>query len=98
MAETLGVGIVGCGNISTAYMQLGPLFKGIDVRACADLNMSAAQAQADKFGLAACTVEDLMARPDIDIVVNLTIPAAHVEVCTNAIAAGKHVYSENRLS
>ena len=38
MSNTLGIGILGCGNISAAYMRLAPLFKGIEVRACADLN------------------------------------------------------------
>ena len=46
MAKTLGVGIIGCGNISAAYMRLAPLFKSIEVRACADIDAKAAQARA----------------------------------------------------
>lgn len=42
MARDLGVGIIGCGNISSAYFSLAPLFKGIKVLACADLNRNAA--------------------------------------------------------
>jgi len=42
----LGIGIIGCGNISTSYLRLAPLFKGLDVRAVADLNMDLAQARA----------------------------------------------------
>lgn len=90
----LGVGIIGCGNISTAYMRLGPLFKGIDIRACADLNMDAARMRAGEFGLRAETVRDLLDADDIDIIVNLTIPAAHFEVSSAVLEAGKHVYSE----
>ena len=94
MARKLGVGVVGCGNISAAYFGLAPLFKGIEMRACADVNPDAAKARAKEFGLRADTVEGLMKARDVDIVVNLTIPAAHYEVSKAALDAGKHVYSE----
>ena len=90
----LGVGIIGCGNISTAYLRLAPLFRGIEIRAVADLNMEAAEARAAEFDVRAETVDGLLAADDIDIVVNLTIPAAHFEVSSKVLAAGKHVYSE----
>jgi len=92
--ENLGVGIIGCGNISAAYLRLAPLFKGIEMRAVADINMDAAQARADEYDVRAETVEGLLAAADIDIVVNLTIPSAHFDVCAKILAAGKHVYSE----
>ena len=94
MAKKLGVGVIGCGNISTAYFRLAPLFKGIEMRACADINMDAAKARAKEFGLRAETVDELLAAKDIDIVVNLTIPAVHYEVSRQVLDAGKHVYSE----
>ena len=94
MARKLGVGVIGCGNISAAYFKLAPLFKGIEMRAGADLDMALAQARAKEFGVRAETVEGLLASKDIDIVVNLTIPAAHYEVSKAALDAGKHVYSE----
>jgi predicted dehydrogenase len=94
MAKTLGVGIMGCGNISAAYMSLAPQFKGIEVRACADVMASAAKARANEFGLRAETVDGLFDADDVDIIVNLTIPAAHYEVSRRAVDAGKHVYSE----
>ena len=90
----IGIGIIGCGNISTAYLKLAPLFSALELRAVADLNMEAARAPADKFGLRAETVEDLIAAPDIDMVVNLTVPAAHYSVSTAVLEAGKHAYSE----
>ena len=92
--NTLGVGIIGAGNISSAYLRLAPTFKGIEMRAVADINMSAAEARASEFGVRAATVEDLLAADDIDIIVNLTIPEAHGEVSSRALDAGKHVYSE----
>jgi predicted dehydrogenase len=94
MADTLEIGIIGCGNISAAYMRLAPLFRGIKIRACADLNEEAAKARAEEFGLKALTVDALLAADDIDIIVNLTIPAAHFEVSKKILQAGKHVYSE----
>jgi len=94
MVKKLGVGIIGCGNISAAYMSLAPLFKGIEVRACADAIPAAATARAREFGLRAMSVADLLKADDIDIVVNLTIPAAHHEISAATVAAGKHVYSE----
>ncbi|MEM7301721.1 MAG: Gfo/Idh/MocA family oxidoreductase [Pseudomonadota bacterium] len=90
----LGVGIIGCGNISKAYMELGPLFRHIDIRACADIDQSAADARATEFDLRALSIDDLMADDDVDIIVNLTIPAAHFEVSKQCLQSGKHVYSE----
>jgi predicted dehydrogenase len=92
--KKLGVGIIGCGNISAAYLGLAPMFKAIEVRAVADLNMEAAKARAAEFGVRAETVEDLLADDQIDIVVNLTVPNAHFEISKRALEAGKHVYSE----
>ncbi|WP_204112424.1 Gfo/Idh/MocA family protein [Shimia biformata] len=91
---TLGVGIIGCGNISKAYLSLAPNFNGIELRAVADLNKDAAQARAAEFGVRAETVDGLLAASDIDMIVNLTIPAAHYDVSSRALEAGKHVYSE----
>jgi predicted dehydrogenase len=94
MTEKLGIGIVGCGNISAAYLRLAPLFRGLEVRACADISAAAAAARAEEFGVRAETVDALLADPDVDVVINLTIPAAHFGVTRAALEAGKHVYSE----
>ncbi|RUU56366.1 Gfo/Idh/MocA family oxidoreductase, partial [Mesorhizobium sp. M2C.T.Ca.TU.009.01.2.1] len=94
MADKLGVGVIGCGNISKAYFSLAPLFRGIEMRACADINMEAATARAKEFKLRAETVSDLLRDDEIDIIVNLTIPAVHYEVSKAVLDAGKHVYSE----
>jgi predicted dehydrogenase len=93
----MGIGIIGCGNISSAYLRLAPLFKGLQVRGVADLNRAAAQAQAAAFGTKAYSVAALLARDDIDVVINLTIPAAHYAVTRRILLAGKHAYSEKPL-
>jgi predicted dehydrogenase len=93
----MGIGIIGCGNISSAYLRLAPLFKGLDIRGVADLNMDAALAQAEAFATNAYSVDDLLARGDIDVVINLTIPSAHYDVTARILQAGKHAYSEKPL-
>ncbi len=98
MTKELGVGILGCGNISTTYFALSPLFKGIRVLACADINPAAAEAKAKEYGVKAQTVEDLLANDEIDVIVNLTIPDAHFAVSKAILQAGKHVYSEKPLT
>ncbi len=95
--RTLGVGIVGCGNISSIYIQNMSSFAGIRLVGCADMRPEAAQAQAQKFGIEAMTIDALLARNDIDIVVNLTTPNAHFEVGNAALAAGKHVFGEKPI-
>jgi len=95
--ERVGIGIVGCGNVSEAYLKAAATFPILDVRGVADLRPEAARARADAFGLTAMTVDALLADPSIDIVVNLTVPAVHVEVGLCAIEAGKHVHSEKPL-
>ncbi|WP_108395695.1 Gfo/Idh/MocA family protein [Devosia submarina] len=95
--DKLGIGIVGLGNISAAYLKASTHFPILDIRAVADMNPAAAKARADEFGLKAVGVDELFADPSIDIILNLTIPKAHVEVGLRAIEAGKHVYSEKPL-
>lgn len=90
----LRVGIIGCGNISAAYLSLGPLFQSLDMVAVADINTEAATARAEEFGVRAMSVDDLLAADDIDAIVNLTIPAAHYQVTRRILESGKHAYSE----
>ncbi|MEP0961749.1 MAG: Gfo/Idh/MocA family oxidoreductase [Roseobacter sp.] len=92
--KTFGVGIIGAGVISSAYLKLAPLFNFIEMKAIADLNMDAAHARAQEFSIRSETIENLLAAKDIDIVVNLTTPAAHFEVTRQILEAGKHAYSE----
>jgi predicted dehydrogenase len=95
--DRVGIGIIGCGNISAAYLKAARVFPILDVRALADVNPAAAQARGKEFDMPAKSVDDLLADPEIEIVVNLTVPKAHVEVGLAAIAKGKHVHSEKPL-
>jgi len=94
-AARVGVGIVGAGTISDQYLENLTAFADLEVRFIADLDTGRAAAQAEKWGVAASgTYEELLADDDIEIVVNLTIPAVHVDVALQAVAAGKHVWGE----
>ncbi|VAW23741.1 Putative oxidoreductase [hydrothermal vent metagenome] len=97
MSKTYGVGILGCGVISNTYLKLAPLFKGLEVRAVADIMPEAAQKKADEFALKAQTPDQLLANPDLDIIVNLTIPEVHYQTTKEIVLAGKHAYSEKPL-
>ncbi|MBE3561172.1 MAG: Gfo/Idh/MocA family oxidoreductase [Ktedonobacteraceae bacterium] len=95
----VNVGIVGTGTISSIYLQAPQKFAILNTVACADIDMERARAQAAKYHVPkACTVEELLADPDIDVVVNLTIPQVHAEISLAAIEAGKSVYSEKPLA
>ncbi|HLJ71459.1 MAG TPA: Gfo/Idh/MocA family oxidoreductase [Roseiarcus sp.] len=96
--QTFSLGVVGCGAISSVYLRNVPLFKGLTVSACADVKPEAAAKQAKAFGVPALGVEDLLASPDVDIVVNLTVPNAHYEVSMAALKAGKHLFTEKPLA
>ena len=95
----VNVGIVGCGNISGIYLEAGNKFEILNIVACADIDLARAEAQAAKYGVPKdCGVAELLADPAIEIVVNLTIPAAHAEVALAALEAGKSVYNEKPLA
>jgi predicted dehydrogenase len=98
--ETTKVGIIGCGNISGIYLKNGTqTFEILEIAACADLMMERAEAQAEAYGVArACTVEELLDDPEIEIVINLTTPQAHFPVAMQAIEAGKSVHNEKPLT
>lgn len=93
------VGIIGCGNISGAYIRGCRAFDILEIAACADLNPAVAEARAKEYNLPqVLSVEALLHDPEIQIVINLTVPQAHASVSLAAIAAGKHVHSEKPLA
>jgi predicted dehydrogenase len=93
----VGVGIIGCGNISKAYMTAMRQFAMIELRAVADMRSGPAEQRAAEFGVPALRVDQLLKRDDVEIVVNLTVPLAHTDVSLAVLNAGKHVHSEKPL-
>ncbi|MBT2534104.1 Gfo/Idh/MocA family oxidoreductase [Arthrobacter sp. ISL-48] len=99
MGQPLNVGIIGCGAIIAQYLASFRKLEAVRLVAVADLDPSRAQAVAEDYdGVRALSVEDLLAAGDVDLVLNLTIPAAHADVALKAIAAGKSVYGEKPLA
>jgi predicted dehydrogenase len=97
-ARRVGVGIIGTGNISSAYLTAMKGFDVLDIRGLADMKQDLAAKRAAEFNVpVAASVEALLADPSVEIIVNLTIPRAHVEVGLRAVAAGKHIYGEKPL-
>ena len=92
--------IVGCGTISNIYIRnLGHLFSIIDLVALCDIVPEAAQAKADAYGVPrVMTMEEIEADPEIELVVCLTGPAQHYDVCKRMLLTGKHVYTEKMLA
>lgn len=99
MGKPLKVGIVGCGAIIAQYLTNFRKLNDIELVAVADLDPARAQSVADGYeGVRAVSVDELLAADDVELVLNLTIPAAHAEVALKAIAAGKSVYGEKPLA
>ncbi|MHC4886773.1 MAG: Gfo/Idh/MocA family protein [Planctomycetota bacterium] len=94
----IGIGIIGCGNISQAYFNAAKKFEIIEVVSCADINMTVARAKGKENGVKAETVKALLANKAVDLVINLTIPAVHAEVSMAVLKAGKHVHCEKPLA
>lgn len=98
-ARRVGVGVIGAGTISAEYLRNLTRFPDLDVRFVADLELERAARQAEAFAVPRSgPVEDLLADEEVEIVVNLTIPAAHFDVSHRSLAAGKHVWSEKPLA
>ena len=94
------IGIVGCGIISRTYISnIKAFFPWLEIAACADLFVDKARETASKYSIPkACTVDELLEDPGIEIIINLTIPAAHTQINQKALSAGKHVYCEKPLA
>jgi len=93
------IGIVGCGNISGIYFKSPERFSILEIAAAADLDPERARAKAEEYGVPkACSVDELLADPEIELVVNLTVPGAHYAVSRDALLAGKHVYAEKPMA
>ncbi|MFI2489058.1 Gfo/Idh/MocA family protein [Promicromonospora kroppenstedtii] len=98
MGQPLRVGIVGVGAIAGQYLSTFERLDAVRLVAVADLDAARAEAVAAEQGARALTVEELTTDPEVDLVLNLTIPAAHAEIALRAIAGGKAVYGEKPLA
>jgi predicted dehydrogenase len=99
MISPVKIAVVGCGMISDAYLTaMKSKFKILDVVGCCDLNVEKAQATAQKYGIRAMTMDEILADPSIELVVNLTTPGAHYPVIKQLLEGGKHVYTEKILT
>lgn len=99
MIHPIRIGVVGCGNISDIYIQNLQALPGIEVAACSARTLAHAEKTAQKYHIAkAVDTDTLIADPDIDVVLNITTPKSHYDICRRALEAGKHVYAEKPLS
>lgn len=99
MGDAHRIGVVGLGVISRAYLDTLLGHPTVRVTAVADLDATRSAAVAAELPDArALTVEELLSSPDVDTVLNLTVPAAHAEIALGAIAHGKNVYGEKPLA
>lgn len=95
----VGVGFIGTGMISDTYLEHLTSFPDVRVVILGDLDVDRAKAQAEKWGVGEWgTADDVLAHPDVELVVNLTIPAVHAQVASQVLAAGKHVWTEKPIS
>jgi predicted dehydrogenase len=95
----VGVGFIGTGMISDTYLENLTSFPDVRVVILGDLDQHRARAQAEKYDIPEWgSSDDVLTHPDVEIIVNLTIPAAHAQVASEAIAAGKNVWSEKPIS
>ncbi|MBR5261083.1 MAG: Gfo/Idh/MocA family oxidoreductase [Oscillospiraceae bacterium] len=98
--EKLRVAVIGCGSISDIYMTniTSGKFQILELAACSDLMVERMQQSAEKYGCKAMTLDEICADSSIDMVINLTIPAAHYPVIKQCLEAGKHVFSEKMIA
>jgi predicted dehydrogenase len=98
VGSPLRIGIIGVGNISGQYLAQFPALPNLELVAVADRDAGRAASVAEEQGVRALGVDDLLADPGIDTVLNLTVPAVHADIALRALAAGKHVYGEKPLA
>lgn len=98
MTDKVKIGVVGCGNISRIYLEQSRTFDILDVKAVSDIDLDRARAKAQEQNISCVyTIDEMMADPEIEIIVNLTPPGAHAEIGLRALEAGKSVYNEKPL-
>ena len=94
----MNIGIIGCGNISPVYFNAHLLYNNFKVVACADIDENVAKKSASEFNVSFQTLDEILSNPNIDIILNLTIPSAHKEIILKTLNHGKHSFSEKPLA
>ena len=94
--RNVNVGILGCGVISNTYIRdIKCFYPTLHLAACADVNVELAKSHAEKYQIpAGCSVEEMLAMEDVELVVNLTPPQLHTGLNKKILMAGKHVFCE----
>lgn len=93
------VGVLGTGVVSTQYLPNLVASETLDLVALADLDVEAARALADQFGVEKVYEgEDILTDNDIELIINLTPISVHQDTNERILKAGKHVYSEKPLA
>ena len=96
------IGILGCGDLSPIYLEniTGQFGDKLEVAGVCDLIQERAQQRSSEFSIRKiyCDMNEMLADPAVDIVLNLSQPYAHYDAVTAALNAGKHVYTEKPLS
>lgn len=97
--KSLNIAIIGCGNIAGAYAKTLKPYSHIKLLGATDIDLQRAQAYvAEHGGRVYASLDEVLADPEVELVINLTIHHAHYEVIKQCLNAGKHVYSEKPLS
>ena len=98
MSKVFKVGLIGCGHIAETYFRAHKYFNNFKIIKCADINKSAAEKCAKIHRIKAVSIKELLNDKTINVILNLTIPAAHYKVSNQALIHGKHVYTEKPLA
>lgn len=97
--DGIGIGVVGCGDVSTVYLDNLRKARGpFHLEACADIHPERAAKAATAQGIRPLSIEELLGDERIGLIVNLTPPLSHAALSLAALSAGKHVYSEKPLA
>ena len=95
----MGIGVIGAGDISSAYLEHLTSYPDVEVLVVGNRTVDTAREAAEKLGVPRWgSIEEVLAADDVELVVNLTIPAVHAQVTRDALQAGKHVWSEKPLA
>lgn len=96
----VNIGVLGIGDISDVYINNLKKYDIVNIVACASRHLKKAQKKAAQHNIpkAYATGDELIKDPNIDVILNLTLPEVHASLTMKALNAGKHVYSEKPLA